>query len=101
MRGKTGTIIWFELTRTDFYDQWQGKLILGWPGLELAWYRRAHKNELPVIAILEESALAGPIPDWNLIDFGWRSMRTVLRDDPAHHRPLTPAFNIGSESVRE
>lgn len=56
---KRHTLLWFELALTDFYEQWKGKLIVGWPPPERVWYRRAHQNEFPVLAILEESALGG------------------------------------------
>ncbi len=65
------TVLWFDLALTDFYEQWKGKLIVGWPGPERAWWRRAHLNEIPVLAILEESALDGAMPDWKEIDLGW------------------------------
>ena len=65
------TVLWFDLALTDFYERWKGKLIVGWPPPERAWWRRAHRNEIPVLAILEESALDGAMPDWKEIDFGW------------------------------
>ncbi len=30
----------------------------------------------------------------------WKSMSTILRAHPPHYRPITPAFNIGSKSIR-
>jgi hypothetical protein len=65
------TILWFELALTDSYEQWKGKLIVGWPPPERAWWRRAQRNEIPVLAILEESAIDGAMPDWKEIDLGW------------------------------
>ena len=49
------SIAFFDLGLEDFYAK--GKLIIRWPPPELSWWRRAHKNELRVHAILEESAL--------------------------------------------
>ena len=42
------SILWFDLTLTDFYAQWKGKLIVRWPGKERSWWRWAHKpkNEM-------------------------------------------------------
>ena len=68
------TVLWFDLTLTDFYAQWKGKLIVGWPPPERAWWRRAHLNEIPILAILEESALDGAMLDWKEMDFGWNEL---------------------------
>lgn len=48
--------LWFDLTPTDFYAHWKGRLIVGWPPPERSWWRRAHRNEIPVMAVLEDSA---------------------------------------------
>ena len=70
------SILWFDLVPTDFYAHWKGKLIVGWPGLERAYYRWAHKpkNEMPVLAILDESALDAAMPEWNQIDLTWEEL---------------------------
>jgi hypothetical protein len=31
----------------------------------------------------------------------WKSMSTILRAHPPHYRPITPASNIGSKSIRD
>ncbi len=59
-----GSVLWFDLALTDFYANWKGKLIIGWPGLERSWWRRAHQNEFPIISILEDSALDAVLPEW-------------------------------------
>jgi hypothetical protein len=64
-------VLWFDLGLMDAYAQWKGKLIVSWPPPERAWWRRAHNNEIPIFAILEESVLDGAMPDWKEIDFGW------------------------------
>lgn len=70
------SILWFDLSPTDFYPHWKGKLIVGWPGPELAWYRWASKpkNEMPVLAILEESALDSAMPKWDEIELTWEQL---------------------------
>jgi hypothetical protein len=79
-RGFTGekrpSILWFDLVLTDYYAHWKGKLIIGWPGKELAWWRRAHKpkNEMPVLAILEDSALDTAMPQWDEIELSWEEL---------------------------
>jgi hypothetical protein len=66
--------LWFDLKRRDFYDTWQGKLVVRWPPPERSWWRRAHRNEIPVAAILEESALASVMPEWNEVEFTWADL---------------------------
>jgi len=72
MKGFTGgdgrsSVQWFDLSLTDFYAPWKGKLIVGWPPPERSWWRRAHRNEFPVLAILEDSALDAAMPEWDEI----------------------------------
>jgi hypothetical protein len=66
--------LWFDLKRRDFYEPWQGKLVVSWPPPERSWWRRAHRNEIPVSAILEESALASAMPEWNEVKFTWADL---------------------------
>ena len=66
--------LWFDLDRTDFYFDWTGKLIVTWPPPERSWWRRAHRNEIPVAAILEESALTAAVPAWNDMEFTWAEL---------------------------
>ena len=67
------SILWFDLALVDFCARWKGKLIVGWPPPDRSWYRWADKpkNEMPVLAILEESALDAAMPDWHEIDLTW------------------------------
>lgn len=65
---------WFDLQRTDFYSSWQGKLIVGWPPPERSWWRRAHRNEISVHAILEDTALTDMMPKWNEANFTWQQL---------------------------
>jgi hypothetical protein len=50
------SVLWFDLNLADFYADWKGKLVVGWPPPERSWYRRAHTNVFPVISILEDSS---------------------------------------------
>ena len=65
------SILWFDLVPAPFYPEWKGKLIVGWPPPERSWWRRAHRNDMPVLAILQDSALDGAIRPWNEIDLTW------------------------------
>jgi hypothetical protein len=71
--------LWFELALTDFYAHWKGKLIVGWPGKELSWWRWAHrpKNIFPIHAILEESAFDPAMPGWSDIDLSWVELKAL------------------------
>jgi hypothetical protein len=66
--------LWFDLTLTDFYANWKGKLIVGWPPPERSWWRRAHLNIIPVLAVLEDSALDAAMKEWNEIEFSWEEL---------------------------
>jgi len=92
MRGFTGgdgrsSILWFDLALTKFYAEWKGKLVVRWPPPERAWWRRAHRNDIPVHAILEDSALDAAMPDWDRLVLNWEELgvlpmrwRSVLRE---------------------
>jgi hypothetical protein len=68
------SVLWFDLALTNFYTDWKGKLIVSWPPPERSWWRRAHKNEFPVLAVLDESALVTSIPDWHDITLTWEQL---------------------------
>lgn len=68
------SVLWFDLVLTDFYADWKGKLIVKWPPPEIVWRRRAHRNEITVVAILEDSALDSAMPEWDEIEFTWEEL---------------------------
>ncbi len=73
----SASVLWFDLVLTDFYAHWKGKMIIGWPPPERSWWRRAHRNEFPVTAVLEDSALAAALPEWDEIDFTWEALQIL------------------------
>lgn len=73
----TASVLWFDLTITDFYAHWKGKLIVGWPPPERSWWRRSHRNEIPVLAVLEHSALDAAMKSWNELEFTWEELRIL------------------------
>jgi hypothetical protein len=75
----TASVLWFNLALTDFYAHWKGKLIVGWPPPERSWWRRAHRNEFPVVAVLEESALDSAMPEWDEIRFTSKELGLLPR----------------------
>jgi hypothetical protein len=71
------SILWFDLRLTEFYANWKGKLIVSWPPPERSWWRRAHKNVMPVVAVREESALDAEMPNWDDISVSWEQLRVL------------------------
>ncbi|MDF2974793.1 MAG: nuclease family protein, partial [Microvirga sp.] len=70
-------ILWFDLVLCDFYSHWQGRLVVGWPPPERSWWRRAHKNQMPVLAIHDESVLDASMPEWNEFELGWQELKAL------------------------
>lgn len=68
------TVLWFDLVLTDFYESWKGKMIIGWPPPERSWWRRAHRNEIPILAVHEDSVLDAVIPEWNELELTWEEL---------------------------
>ena len=58
------TVLWFDLSLTDFYAPWKGKLVVSWPPPERSWWRRAHRNEMAIVAVIQESAFDAEMPPW-------------------------------------
>jgi len=69
--GGRPSCLWFDLKPTEFCASWKGKLIISWPPPERSWWRRAHRNNFPILAILEESALVSAMPEWGRIVLRW------------------------------
>jgi hypothetical protein len=75
--GGRSTVLWFDLVLTAFYADWKGKLIVRWPPPERSWWRRAHRNEMAVLAILQDSALDAAMPPWDEISLTWEQLGVV------------------------
>jgi hypothetical protein len=71
------SILWFDLVLTDFYSDWKGKLSVGWPPPERSWWRRAHRNEMPVLAVLQDSALDAAMRPWDEINLTWADLAVL------------------------
>src|SRR6266849_734999 len=67
-------VLWFDLQPKAFYAEWKGKLIVRWPPPERSWWRRAHRNEMPVLSILQDSALDAAMPPWDEIALTWEQL---------------------------
>lgn len=81
MRGFTGekrkSLLWFDLVPTDVFSSWKGKLVIGWPPPERSWWRRSHRNEMPVLSIHQESVLDAAMPEWEKITLSWEEIRVL------------------------
>lgn len=71
------TVRWFDLEATGFYSTWKGKLVVNWPPPERSWWRRAHRNDLSVHAIHEESIFDAQMPTWQEINLTWDELRIL------------------------
>jgi hypothetical protein len=72
-------ILQFDLKlKEEFYASWKGKLVVGWPPPERSWWRRAHRNKMEVLAILEDSALDTEMQKWDEIDLSWDVLHAFL-----------------------
>jgi hypothetical protein len=67
VKGERPSVLWFDLTITEFYKKWQGKLIIDWPPPARDWARFASaKNaKFSITAILEDSVFHEAMPPWN------------------------------------
>ena len=84
-------ILSFDLTPTEFYVAWKGKLIVSWPKPERAWWRWANRNVIPVYAALEESVLEGAMPPWENLSLRWDELAVLpprWREALSHWRGL-------------
>lgn len=75
--GDRDAVLWFDLELTGFHREWQGRLIVGWPGLERSWWRWADRNTIPVQSILEESALDAEMPPWDELILTWDGLKLL------------------------
>lgn len=95
--GDRSSLEWFELTETDFYSKWKGKLVVDWPPPERAWWRRAHKNDLAIHSIHEESLLDAEMPEWQNLTLTWNELKilpTRWRDRMSQWRGIYYIFDV-------
>jgi hypothetical protein len=77
VRDERPSVLWFDMIQVDFHTSWIGKLIVDWPPPERSWWRRAHKNQFAVHAILEESAFDVAMKDSREIDLTWAQLAVL------------------------
>lgn len=71
------TVIEFTMPLTAWHEDWRGRLIIRWPGLERSWYRWADRNEFIVAAIAEESLLRPAMPAWEELALAWNELAVL------------------------
>lgn len=67
-------VLWFDLRLAPHLSEWKGRLVVGWSGIERAWWRWAERNRLPVRALHPESLLVRAMPDWQTLSFQWKQL---------------------------
>jgi hypothetical protein len=71
-------VLWFDLKLTKICAEWKGKLVVGWPGKELSWWRWADKNKFEIQAILEKDVLTeAQMPPWRRLVLTWGELMTT------------------------
>lgn len=70
-------ILRFDFQPVDFYPHWKGRLKVGWPPPERSWWRRAHNNIMPVVAIADDSAFSPAMPDWHERILTWAELHVL------------------------
>jgi len=68
------SVLWFDLVLTEFCASWKGKLIVAWPPLDRSWWRWSDRNQMRIVAILEDSALVAVKPKWIEIMLTWEQL---------------------------
>ncbi|MEQ1775235.1 MAG: GIY-YIG nuclease family protein [Burkholderiales bacterium] len=94
------SVRWFNLVLHDFYKHWRGKLVVGWPPPERSWWRRAHRNDFPIVAVHEESAFDTVMVDWDAIDLTWEQLRILpkrLKDALSQWRGIYYIFDTSDK----
>lgn len=77
LEAKRPTIQFFDLQMMDFYTHWKGCLVVSWPPPERSWWRRAHRNDLPIHAVHERSVFDAVMPAWDEINVSWEELRVL------------------------
>ena len=67
-------VIEFDLAQTAWHDNWRGRLVIRWPGLERSWYRWADRNVFEIDAIASENLFAPAMPAWTEFFLAWNEL---------------------------
>jgi len=72
-------VLRFDLKEMKAFQEWRGRLVVDWPGSELAWYRWADKNKMALRCIHEQCELSQHRPPWNEILLTWSELQVLPR----------------------
>lgn len=62
----------------SFYSSWKRKLVIGWPGKEVSWWRWADRNIMPILAIHDLNQLEKKDLKWKEVNWAWRELPLYL-----------------------
>jgi hypothetical protein len=72
------TALLFDLVLLNTMRDWKGRLIVGWPSSDRAWFRRLNEqNHFPVLAINQDSLLVLPLPKWQELCLAWSDLQAL------------------------
>lgn len=72
------TALLFDLRAMEALAHWKGRLIVGWPKPDRAWFRRLkEENRFPVVAINQDSLLIPPLPNWQDLCLAWSDLQAL------------------------
>ncbi len=71
--------LWFDLRHRQFYEDWAGKLVVGWPKPDRSWFRWADRNQFPILAIHEDNVLERQARTWDQLALTWPELSVLSR----------------------
>lgn len=71
--------LWFDLCHRQFYEDWVGKLVVGWPKPDRSWFRWADRNHFPILAIHEDNILERQARTWDQMALTWPELSVLPR----------------------
>ncbi|MBN1974366.1 MAG: hypothetical protein JW787_12055 [Sedimentisphaerales bacterium] len=77
MTDKKGKCLLFDLILLKFCQEWKGKLIIKWPGIERNWFLWADRHDFEILAISEDSILIPDMPEWNQLLLTWNQLNEL------------------------
>jgi len=97
---KYGPVRQYDLKLLNFYPDWCGRLIIGYPPPERSWFRWVDRGQFPVLAVNEDSAFEKPPPDWRAIDLSYAELAVMPKTWRARLAEWRGIYLIFDESDR-
>jgi hypothetical protein len=70
----------FNLASLPWHEDWSGRLVVKWPGLERSWYRWADRNSIAVEAIAAEKLWVKSIKAWDEVILTWAELALLPKN---------------------